>query len=271
MGVIMPKKVDISGQRFGRLFVLREDGKKGNQIAWRCLCDCGAEVTVAGYDLRNGHTKSCGCLMRELARSQTNRRIDMTGMSFGRLTVVRPAGKNKRNQMRWFCVCDCGRETIIDQGNLVRSKSCGCVARELASSRLRKHGASQTEKLYGVWLNMRRRCDDPDHKSYSDYGGRGIKVCDEWQDYESFRRFALSNGWEPGLQLNRIDNDGNYEPGNVNFATARQNSNNRRNTIFVDDSGEMVSLSEFARRHKISYSTVWRRYRSGRRGTELLA
>jgi hypothetical protein len=130
-------------------------------------------------------------------------------------------GQARRTMVRVACQV-CGREKWLPVGN-VEGASCIC-ARE--SHQYARRGAKHP--LYWVWANLKQRCSNPNHPEYRNYGGRGIKVCDQWRDAASFLVWAGSAGWEPGLQIDRIDNDGDYEPDNCRFVTAKVNANNRR-------------------------------------------
>lgn len=150
----------------------------------------------------------------------------------------------------WHCICDCGKEIYVRHTRLTHGqKSCGCHATKMLVTRNTKHNKRRT-KIYTVWRNMRVRCNNPNHKSYLDYGGRGIKVCEEWNDvnngFQSFYEWALSNGYSDNLTIDRIDNNGNYEPNNCRWATAKQQCNNRRNNVLLNYNGEEHSVSEWA-------------------------
>ena len=161
--------------------------------------------------------------------------IDLTGQKFGRLTVLHKYGHSGK-ETTWFCKCDCGNVGVVI-GRDLRSgntKSCGCYHKERASEANTKHKGlcrGHKENLYKRWESMKKRCTQPNCKSYKDYGGRGIKVCDEWlNDYNAFREWALNNGFEEHLTIERIDYNGNYEPSNCTWIPKCEQSKNRRNT-----------------------------------------
>lgn len=154
---------------------------------------------------------------------------DLSGRVFGLLTVQSRATNSKSNQTRWLCLCACGNSTIVHASALKNnvSQSCGCKQAKLMADKMRKHGAFGTAE-YSVWVGMRRRCNDTKCKNYPYYGGRGIRVCERWG---SFDHFLADMGLRPTpeLTLERVDNDGNYEPNNCKWATrAEQRANQRR-------------------------------------------
>lgn len=229
---------DLSGMRFGRLVVMKrgEDRIKpcGKKIVrWECKCDCGNEVTVSRDSLMSGNTKSCGCLHSEQLseRNVRSSNAELVGQKFGRLTVV-GIEKNIKNNRMWKCICECGNICIASTNSLRRGKvtSCGCKRKEnmpLLHENNITHGKSKS-RLYRIWNGMKSRCNNPNYEHYKDYGARGISVCKEWSDsFETFENWALNNGYQENLTIDRRDNDGNYEPGNCRWVTRADNNRNK--------------------------------------------
>lgn len=184
--------------------------------------------------------------------------IDITGNKYGLLTVIERVPNAKGGITRFRCLCDCGNETIVRGSNLKSGavKSCGCQLWKNPSS---THRMSKT-RIYGIWSSMRQRCSNKNLPSYKNYGGRGISVCDEWNNsFEAFNEWAMSNGYEEGLSIERIDNNGNYCPDNCKWITKSGQANNRRMNKHIEYKGEIHNLSEWCNILGISYSLVHNR------------
>lgn len=175
--------------------------------------------------------------------------IDLIGQKFGRLTVVEFAGV-KKNGARWKCVCDCGLTTIATGSNLRKgnTKSCGCLRREMTTERGRanaKHGESHNNRtrLYTIWCGMRQRCTNPNREAYKLYGGKGVTICKEWQDYQNFKEWAIASGYSDDLSIDRIDPSKGYSSDNCRWITPSENTAraNKNHTTRKAIRGEGVS------------------------------
>ncbi len=195
------------------------------------------------------------------------KQLDLTGVRYGRLTIVARAGLSARGETQWVAHCDCGNAHVVKTRHLRHggTQSCGCMRNELASARLSrrltKHGLSRT-RAYNIWHSMMARCYDPRHKAYPGYGARGIKVCERWHSVEAF----VVDMDEPptrGHSIDRIDNTKGYEPGNCRWATAREQAQNRSSSVFHEHAGLRLCLSEWANRVGISPDTLAKRLIAG--------
>lgn len=198
---------------------------------------------------------------------------DLTGMRFGRWTVLEKVLKenipNACHDSAWVCLCECGTKKIVRGVTLLngQSQSCGCLQKEQLSKRASKHHGFGT-RLYTIWNSMRQRCNNPRCHAYKNYGGRGIGICHEWDDYVAFKDWAILNGYDESAPrgeytLDRKDVNGDYCPDNCRWANVREQSNNKRNTLVVEHGGEIHSLSEWADILGIKYCTLWKRYKRG--------
>jgi hypothetical protein len=254
------KRDDISGKRYGKLIVINRSDKKdgqGKAIFWNCICDCGKKITVSGTSLRNGHTKSCGCSRYDNKNSRPI--IDITGQRYGRLTVIEKIGR-KNKHTYWKCQCDCGKEVIVTSNGLRtgKTKSCGCLKKEISRKAFETHGLSKRHRrLHAIWCKIKIRCFNKNAPCYKNYGGRGITMCLDWAD--SFQRFfdwAMTNGYTDELTIDRINNNGNYEPSNCRWATPKEQARNRRTSVYLTINGITMTLPEWADRSGINLEII---------------
>jgi hypothetical protein len=167
------------------------------------------------------------------------RLIDLTGQRFGKLVVISRESKYRRNAT-WRCICDCGKETVVRGDVLDRgtTQSCGC-------GKGHKHGHFH-KPWYPSYKAMMERCYLKSCGNYERYGGKGVTVCEEWHDINKFAEWAETSGYAPGLTIDRIDSTKGYSPENCRWATKKQQSNNRKNTIFYTYKGETKALTDWA-------------------------
>lgn len=202
---------------------------------------------------------------RKFSKHCTNFK-DLSGRAFGRLTVLKLAKEKLSGGYCWICQCACGEITTVRSSCLVQGQttSCGCYARELSGIRApsKTHGMTGTREHY-VWRSAKARCFSKNSQGFPDYGGRGITMCPEWA--QSFEAFFRDMGKCPeGHSLDRINNDGNYEPGNCRWATPAQQIRNTRRTVMITHNGKTMCLKDWATETGISYLTLSSRRRRGR-------
>jgi hypothetical protein len=188
---------------------------------------------------------------------------NLLGQRFDRLRVLAESGRAKGGKVTWLCVCDCGSFRVVVGTSLSNrsSRSCGCLARELWSSNVRTHGKKHTPE-YSVWGGMRNRCNNKNDHSYRLYGGRGIRVCQEWDSFEAFLEHV---GQRPSSKhsLDRIDNNKGYEPGNVRWTTSTIQARNTRRNVYWTFNGMTLCMKEWSTVTGIGLSVLSRRHLQG--------
>lgn len=200
-------------------------------------------------------------------------RKDLTGQRFGRLTVLEFV-PDESKKTRWKCKCDCGNQKIIHGNHLLsgNTKSCGCLSQENAKRQgenNKVHNKCNT-RLYSIFHGMKDRCYNLNASNYLQYGGRDIAICDEWlNDFQAFYDWAILNGYKDNLSIDRVDNDGNYEPSNCRWVDVKTQCRNRRSNIFVEYEGKMLCLTDVAKILDIPCRALQKRYKRGDRGEKL--
>ena len=203
------------------------------------------------------------------------RKIDLTGQRFGRLVVLAKTSSDKHGKTHWKCQCVCGGIANPTTADLMsgNTTSCGCLRTEKVIASSTKHGKRHT-RIYSEWLNMKERCNNPKTKNFIHYGGRGITICEEWKNnFQAFYDWAMSNGYEEHLTIDRIDVNGNYEPSNCRWATRKEQANNRRIRVdakIISFDGESHTLTEWSKITGLSYWQIYRRYKAGKTPAEIL-
>ena len=282
--------MDYSGFVFGDIKVLkRADGdlercrkskrEKGTTTdpIYTCECLlCGKIFDRNIYNVKKNKFQNCGC---------QNLQYDLRGKKFGKLTAIEPVGLDKHKEMTWRCLCDCGNEYIAKSYALRTGKTTQC--RECALKQIgdanRKYFLTHehptppnkiiesekyptiTRRLRETYTNMKTRCYNSNSLSYYRYGGRGIKICDEWKDnFLTFALWALDNGYREDLTIDRIDNNGDYEPNNCRFVSRTEQANNRVSSTKLEYNGEFDTLANWSRRLGMPYYYIQYRIYKGR-------
>lgn len=268
----MGKVEDLTNRKFGKLLVLKDTKTKNKHRAeiWKCKCDCGNIVLKSSEYLKTTKRPYCGKCKLDKVRSYNFK--DLTNQKFNNLLVLELYSTDKSTI--WKCQCDCGNITYVAGGHLKdgHTKSCGCLKGEIRNGHFfqglsgeknpsYKHGLTHT-KLYETWSNMKTRCYNQKGRRYKDYGGRKIKVCEEWKnDFISFYNWAIANGYKENLTLDRINVNGNYEPSNCRWVDWKKQQNNRRNNFIIEYNKTKHTLQEWSEILPINISSSILRYR----------
>lgn len=259
---------DIKGNKYNMLTAVEFVRSDPKGAIWRFRCDCGNYVECFGHSVtsKSSKRKSCGCLLHSI-------KDDITGKKFNKLTVLGFDHRTGRRRMIWKCQCDCGNIVYVDGTHLKNghTKSCGCINIERIGNLNKKTGEAGT-RIYFVYHNMHMRCEREVDDQYKNYGGRGIRVCDEWSGengFENFLRWAQETGYDPNAKrgectLDRIDVNGNYSPDNCRWATQLEQCNNKRNTLRISINGEVDTVTNMVRKYGLNYDNL-RHYAKGGR------
>lgn len=185
--------------------------------------------------------------------------MNIIGQKFNRLTVLELFKKEqvylfngKKNGFRYFytCLCDCGKLTVVAKSHLLsgHTQSCGCISQ--------KHLKTDT-RLFRIWNGIKGRCFNKNNNKFKNYGGRGISIYEEWKnDFKAFYDWSMANGYQEDLTIDRIDNNGNYEPNNCRWVSQKVQQNNKSNSCLIEYNGKSLTLSQWAELYGLNYSTV---------------
>lgn len=266
----MDRFIDLTGNKFGKWTVIkRVENDRYGQTRYLCRCECGNEKVVMGKSLRRGLSKSCRCPK------------NLTGMKFGFLSVGNETyllDKKGCKLRAYYCLCDCGKEKIVLAKHLTSGHcvSCGCYGRSknrMIESVIKikycniEFGCRNP--LYEVWHGIKKRCSD---EKEANYYGRGITICDEWRnDFQAFYDWAMANGYKVEKlssgknrwTIDRIDNDGNYEPNNCRWVDIKAQSNNKRTNHYLEYKGKTQSIADWGRELGVSASLITQRINKG--------
>lgn len=273
---------NIVGKKYGSLLVIEQLGHR--KIA--ALCVCGEVKEFWVYNVTSGKTTSCGCLSASITSAKAYRKVaSFLGKKFGKLTVIDILNTNKTGLRKVSAKCECGSVKEYFFGNLQtgKSSSCGCENSNKSSDRMTAINIKRSplcaaqlggliitnlslHPLYRTWCSMRARCRNKEAVSYKDYGGKGVRVCDEWEnDFVSFYNWAINNGWSPGLQLDK-DIKGNgllYGPNACMFVTRSVNCRHKSNNRVITYDGVSKTLAEWSEITGISRIAIHSRIQRG--------
>lgn len=255
----MPLK-NIVGDVYGDLTVLSFSYSEGRHTYWLCRCSCGKEVIVRSNNLRTGNTSHCPDKIHRLG----NGLVDISGQTFGRLTAI-CINRDivwKGERTFWDCLCSCGKIVPVESGNLKsgHTTSCGCYLLSVITT----HGCcTKDRRLYGIWLGMIDRCENPKNKGYKSYGAKGICVCDEWHDVSVFFDWAFANGYENPLTIERIQVKKGYNPDNCTWIPREEQNYNTNKSLGVEKVKIIrkmiewgIKIKDIANQFNCAYGTI---------------
>ena len=268
---------DYIGKKFGHLTVIGQSPKThkfSNKFDLRC--DCGNVISEIPSRVLDGHTTSCGKCNFKNSNTKLEEKVkSKIGERYGSLIVIGISKIPNDCQTYVKCRCDCGNFVDILPNHLFKEnkgrKSCGCLKSKnkmLQSSKSTSAGNFKDGRamhpLYGTWLQMLNRCENPNQKHYDRYGGRGIKVCEEWHDFWKFVEWSDSVGGKPdGYTIDRINNDGNYEPSNCRWANWETQTSNKSSNRFIEFNGKTQTIHQWSVELGIHHQTLTTRINRG--------
>jgi hypothetical protein len=247
---------DFTGRQFGRLTVIKQVESKRPGRHWLCACSCmpGKTTIVVSGNLSSGVTTSCGCYGREVKRANgLVKKRDLTGERFGKWTAVKEGPSGPSGNRRWHCRCDCGTTRLVLHNSLVQGLSVSCG--KCGDGRRATHRMARTP-TWKAWRSMMERCNNPKHPAYKNYGGRGITVCERWAKFEHFLEDMGERPEGQDLELERLDNDRGYEPGNCEWASKKRQARNRRSNRLITYRGTTRCVAEWADEFKVPYAKL---------------
>lgn len=272
--------LSIIGQKYNSLTISEIIGKDKVYA----LCVCGTLKEYYFSNIKGNKTKSCGCLAKQLASEKHhNEALKLIWNKFGKLTITEIIPITNDTMRKCIAVCECGDSREYFLGNITsgKTKSCGCENRKSASSRFKNYNKTRVSKftpdlneshqlsmhpLYTVWSGMLNRCYNPNDISFCNYGAKGVIICEEWRtNFLSFYNWAINNGWEQGLQIDKdINGDGKlYSPNTCVFVTRKVNCRNRTTNRFIEYNGETKTLAEWCEITGLKHTCIIQRISSG--------
>jgi len=256
--VMKKNTVDVRiGDVYGQLKILKQVVSITSGRRFLCECSCGVKKVFSLSNIRHKKNPACGC-----QRNAGKKRQQVVGNTFNKFTAINEVvAKGGR---RYFqCICTCGSIKTVEMSNLVagRSKSCGCLQKEIMQKRYAHSHHKSNTAIYRIWTLMLQRCENKNNPAYTRYGGRGIRVSRSWHSFVNFYR---DMGEKPkGMTLDRIDNNLGYNKRNCRWATSLEQANNKRNNHLVHYAGQCRTLTEWSRKTGIKQETIRRRLKCG--------